>query len=164
MAPIHAVLAAYECKLITLTHAVKHWRPYLWGRSFVVKTDNYNLKYLLNQRLSTIPQHHWINKLMGFDFIVEYKPGKTNTVADALSRCDTDAGESLALSSLTFHLWNELRLQADEHEVYKRILTDVQAGRKGPDWEIVDDLVMKARRVFVLASLSIVQVFLEHAP
>lgn len=101
---------------------------------------------------------------MGFDFIVEYKPGKTNTVADALSRCDTDAGESLALSSLTFHLWNELRLQADEHEVYKRILTDVQAGRKGPDWEIVDDLVMKARRVFVLASLSIVQVFLEHAP
>lgn len=54
-------------------HAVRHWRPYLWGRRFVVKTDHYSLKYLLDQRLATIPQHHWVGKLLGFDFAVEYK-------------------------------------------------------------------------------------------
>jgi hypothetical protein len=68
----------------------------LWGRSFVVRTDHYSLKYLLDQRLSTIPQHHWVGKLLGFDFVVEYKPGAANAVADALSRRDTEDGELLA--------------------------------------------------------------------
>ena len=70
--------------------AVRHWRPYLWGRHFLIRTDHYSLKYLLDQRLSTVPQHQWISKLFGFDFTVEYRPGRLNTVADALSRRDAD--------------------------------------------------------------------------
>jgi hypothetical protein len=85
VAPRHRSLAAYERELIGLVLAVRHWRPYLWGRHFVVKTDHYSLKFLLDQRLATIPQHHWVGKLLGFDFTVEYKSGKTNTVADALT-------------------------------------------------------------------------------
>jgi len=49
------------------------------------------LKFLLDQRLSTVPQHQWISKLFGFDFTVEYRPGRLNTVADALSRRDTES-------------------------------------------------------------------------
>jgi hypothetical protein len=48
VAPQHRVLTAYERELIGLVQAVRHWRPYLWGRRFVVKTDHYNLKYLLD--------------------------------------------------------------------------------------------------------------------
>jgi hypothetical protein len=44
----HASLAAYERELIGLVQAVRHWRPYLWGRAFVVKTDHYSLKFLLD--------------------------------------------------------------------------------------------------------------------
>jgi hypothetical protein len=76
IAPQHAKLAAYERELIRLVHAVRHWRPYLWGRTFVVRTDHYSLKFLLDQVLSTIPQHHWASKLLGFNFRVEYMPGK----------------------------------------------------------------------------------------
>ncbi|KAK1644564.1 hypothetical protein QYE76_062369 [Lolium multiflorum] len=86
----HLKLAAYEQELIGLVQAVRHWRPYLWGRSFRVRTDHYSLKFLLDQRLSTVPQHQWISKLFGFDFTVEYRPGRLNTVADALSRRDAD--------------------------------------------------------------------------
>jgi hypothetical protein len=82
----HAKLVAYECKLIGLVQTVRHWRAYLWGREFVVKTDHYSLKYLFDQWLATIPQHQWVSKLIGFDFRVEYKPSSSNTVADALSR------------------------------------------------------------------------------
>nr|QHU79743.1 hypothetical protein [Oryza coarctata] len=65
-------------------------RPYLWDRQFLIKTDHYSLKYLLDQRLASIPQHHWVGKLLGFDFSVEYKARKANTVANALSRHDKD--------------------------------------------------------------------------
>ena len=48
-APHHASLAAYERELIGLVLAIRHWRPYLWGRRFVVRTDHYSLKFLLDQ-------------------------------------------------------------------------------------------------------------------
>lgn len=64
----HAKLAAYERELIGLVQAVRHWRPYLWGRRFLIRTDHCSLRFLLDQRLSTVPQHQWASKLLGFDF------------------------------------------------------------------------------------------------
>jgi hypothetical protein len=36
VAPRHRALAAYERELIGLIQAIRHWRPYLWGRRFTV--------------------------------------------------------------------------------------------------------------------------------
>jgi hypothetical protein len=55
LAPRHSKLAAYERELIGLVQAVRHWRPYLWGRTFLICTDHYSLKYLLDQRLDNSP-------------------------------------------------------------------------------------------------------------
>ena len=74
-----------------------------------MRTDHFSLKYLLDQRLATIPQHHWVGKLLGFDFTIEYKPGATNTVADALSRRDTAEGAALAISAPRFDFISRLR-------------------------------------------------------
>ena len=76
-----SLLAAYERELIGLVQAVRHWWPYLWRRHFLVRLDHYSLKFLLDQRLSTVPQHQWISKLFGFGFDVEYQPKRLNTVA-----------------------------------------------------------------------------------
>lgn len=46
VAPKHAKLAAYEHELIGLVKALTHWRPYLWARPFVVRTDHFVLKFL----------------------------------------------------------------------------------------------------------------------
>jgi hypothetical protein len=54
----HLKLVAYERELIGLVQAVRHWRSYLWGRRFLVRTDHFILKFMLDQRLSTVPQHH----------------------------------------------------------------------------------------------------------
>lgn len=97
IAPHHAKLAAYERELIGLVKAVRHWRPYLWPRSLIVRTGHFALKYLLDQRLSTIPQHTWVSKLFGYDFSVEFKPGRQNAAADALSRRDEPPIEDLPL-------------------------------------------------------------------
>lgn len=92
----HNKLLAYERELIGLVKAVRNWRPYLWGQGFTVCTDHYSLKYILDQRLTTILQNTWVSKLFGYDFTVEYRSGKLNGVAD---RCLE--GGSLQLSPVS---------------------------------------------------------------
>lgn len=79
-------LSAYERELLALVAAVQKWRPYLLGRQFIIKTDHQPLKYLLEQRITTPSQQKWLVKLLGYDYIISYKKGKDNIVADALSR------------------------------------------------------------------------------
>jgi hypothetical protein len=96
MAPHHAKLPAYERELIDLFKVVRPWRPYLWGRAFIVHTDHHSLKYILDQHLTTIPQHTWVTKLFSYDPI--FRPGKQNVAQDALSRRDEEAFIIHALS------------------------------------------------------------------
>lgn len=145
----HQALAAYERELIGLVQAVRHWRPYLWGRQFLVKTDHYSLKYLLDQRLSTIPQHHWVSKLLGFDFTVEYKPGKQNAAADALSRRAPPEGQLLALSMPTFDLLHELRSSSASDPALVTLRDEINAGTCGAPWALVDGFVTFKRRIYV---------------
>lgn len=80
------VLSTYEKELLALVIAVKRWRAYLVGRPFTVKTDRQSLKYLLDQKIGTPAQQKWFAKLLRYNFVVEYKKGKDNLVADALFR------------------------------------------------------------------------------
>jgi hypothetical protein len=112
----HLKLVAYEHELIGLVQAVRHWRPYLWGCAFLVCTDHYSLKFLLDQHLSTVPQHHWISKLFGYNFEVAYRLGRLNVTMDALSRrnyANDDApratGTVLAISKPSFAFLEDVR-------------------------------------------------------
>lgn len=77
---------ACEKELMALVLAIRHWRPYLVGRKFKVRTDHCSLKHLLQQQITTPAQQNWVAKLMGYEFEIEYKPGSLNRAADALSR------------------------------------------------------------------------------
>ena len=79
-------LSTYGKELLALVTAMRKWTPYLFGNPFVIKTDHQSLKYLLEQRISTPMQQRCITKLLGYSFIIDYKKGKENVVADALSR------------------------------------------------------------------------------
>jgi len=81
-------MSTYEKELFALLTAIQKWRPYLLGQSFVVRIDQQSLKFLLEQKVGTHFQQKWLTKLLGYDFIVEYKKGVYNWVADALSRKD----------------------------------------------------------------------------
>jgi len=47
LAQKHQILSAYEKELMVVVLGVEKWRPYLLGRRFVIKTDHFSLKYLL---------------------------------------------------------------------------------------------------------------------
>ena len=66
--------------------SVLQWCNYLLGWQFRICTDHKSLKYLLQQRISTMDQQRWLVKLMGYDYEIEYKPGRENVAVDTLSR------------------------------------------------------------------------------
>jgi hypothetical protein len=157
IAPRHQALAAYERELIGLVQAVRHWRPYLWGRCFVVKTDHYSLKYLLDQRLSTIPQHHWVGKLLGFTFTVEYRSGATNVVADALSRRDTEESVLLAISAPRFDFIARLRQAQAMDPALTAIHEGVGAGTRDAPWAVADGMVTYDGRLYIPPTSPLLQ-------
>jgi hypothetical protein len=149
VAPQHAKLAAYERELIDLVKAVRHWRPYLWLRSFVVRTDHYSLKFLLDQRLSTIPQHTWVSKLFGYDFTVEFNPGKNNMASNTLSWRDEDMQSAAHLSSPAFDLYDEFHSEAEGLPEIVELKEDIAQGTTFAAWSLVDGLLLHDGHVFV---------------
>jgi hypothetical protein len=153
----HLKLAAYERELISLVQVVCHWRPYMWGCQFLVRTDHFSLKYLLDQRLSTVPQHQWIIKLFRFDFTVEYRPGRLNTVADALSRRDAEhtpevVDELSAMcvrSSLTFAFLGDMHQAMARAPGAQDMLRRLGAGKLQAPWHFDDGLLLHSSRVFL---------------
>jgi hypothetical protein len=111
----HAKLLAYERELIGLVKPVRHRRPYLWGRPFLIRMDHFSLKFILDQWLTTIPQHTWVSKLFGYDFQVEYRQGKLDVVADALSRRHEETLHVHALSGTTFDAYDTLQEELLTH-------------------------------------------------
>jgi len=59
------LLSTYENELLSLVSAIQKWRPYLLSHPFKVKIDQQALKYILEQKVATVPQQRWISKLMG---------------------------------------------------------------------------------------------------
>ncbi|XP_042980307.1 uncharacterized protein LOC122310468 [Carya illinoinensis] len=80
------LLSTYEKEFFAVVTVVQKWRPYLLGQSFIIKTDQQALKYILEQRVATVTQQKWLTKFLGYDFTISYKKGKENKVADALSQ------------------------------------------------------------------------------
>ena len=62
-------LTTYERELM----AVKKWSPYLLGRYFIIRTDHFSLRYIMEQKITTPFQNKWLSKLMGFDYEISYK-------------------------------------------------------------------------------------------
>lgn len=148
--------------MIGLVQAVRHWHPYLWGRHFIVRTDHYALKFMLDQRLSTVPQHQWVSKLFGYDFSVEYRPGRLNTVADALSRRGDDDVSLSTLSGPSFRLYDDLRRELQEDPAL-RAFRDGMVAESGAPWHVVDGLVLRGTRVFIPVSSTSLPYVLQLA-
>lgn len=75
-----------EGEALAIIKAVKKFRPYLFGRHFLLFTDSWAAKYLLNTKEHTGKLCRWAMYLQSFDFTIYHVEGKKNTAADTLSR------------------------------------------------------------------------------
>jgi hypothetical protein len=142
---------------------VRHWRPYVWGRPFKGRTDHYSLKFILDQRLTTIPQHTWVSKLFRYDLEVEYRPGKLNGAADALSRRDEELATVYHISQPTFDLFNTLRTEAAADPQVATLAAKLAAGSADEGWLQADGLLLFKGKIFVPDASSLWPLLLSHA-
>lgn len=73
-------------ELLGLCFGITYFREYLWGRHFTVFCDNISIQYYNNLKIPSARIARLTLKLLDFNFDIQYKKGKENKVADALSR------------------------------------------------------------------------------
>jgi hypothetical protein len=73
-----------EC--LAVVDALKAFETRLLGIPFTVITDHQAFVHMMNQEISTPRQMRWTNDMQRFEFRIQHQPGRTNMLADALSR------------------------------------------------------------------------------
>lgn len=109
-----------EKEMLAIIWALKTFRNYLYGAKFKILTDHQPLTFTLSQRNTNAKLKRWKAYLEEHDYEIIYKPGKTNVVADALSRmvCSVTATQHSANDSDSFFIPStEAPLNAFRHQV-----------------------------------------------
>ncbi|XP_073526327.1 uncharacterized protein [Phyllobates terribilis] len=78
--------STYDKELYALFRVLKTWQHYLWPNEFVLHTDHESLKHFRSQDKLDRRHGRWMEFIETFPYIIKYKKGKDNVVADALSR------------------------------------------------------------------------------
>jgi transposase InsO family protein len=84
--------SATEKEALAVVWGIKVCRPYLENMPFIVRSDHQALRWLFSVAVSDVNPRlvSWRLALSAYDFEVQYKPGPSQKVADALSRLPTD--------------------------------------------------------------------------
>ena len=120
-------MSIYEKEMLAILHTVHKWRHYLWGKHFKIRTDHVSLKYLLDQKIITPMQHQWLVKLMGYDYEIEYRQGKENVAADALSRPVSHEIFAMVVSSVSSNIMAEITTSWQADPYLLSIIQDLQS-------------------------------------
>ncbi|KAL7868508.1 hypothetical protein SRHO_G00098920 [Serrasalmus rhombeus] len=84
---------AHKLEFLALKWAVtEKFSDYLYGNSFTVITDSNPLTYILTSAKLDATSYRWLSALSTFSFKLQYRPGKHNLDADALSRLPHNTG------------------------------------------------------------------------
>ncbi|KAL4020675.1 hypothetical protein IC575_019456 [Cucumis melo] len=135
-----------EKEMTAIVHGLRTWRHYLLGSKFTVMTDNVATSYFQTQKKLTPKQARWQDFLAEFDFKLEYKPGRANVVADALSR---KAKLNIITSMPTSNFLERIKEGMQHDELAKNLLKLAKKGKTRRFWENDGTLLTIGNRLFV---------------
>jgi RNase H-like domain found in reverse transcriptase/Reverse transcriptase (RNA-dependent DNA polymerase)/Integrase zinc binding domain/Chromo (CHRromatin Organisation MOdifier) domain/Retroviral aspartyl protease len=165
MLPAERNYPVHEQELLAVICALKEWRHYLHGNKFKVITDHKSLKYLQTQPNLSTRQVRWSEFVQQFDFEIEYQQGKTNVVADALSRRVDHVDDSRAVNAgLTEIDWsNALLQQIKESYLKDDKCKEVLEKTSSQELTLLNDLIYKGNQLYVPNDLNIKTQLLNEA-
>ncbi|KAF8046854.1 hypothetical protein N665_3379s0001 [Sinapis alba] len=76
----------HDLEMVAVVFALKIWRSFLYGSKVQILTDHKSLKYIFTKPEFNLRQRRWMEFVADYDLEIAYYPGKSNLVADALSR------------------------------------------------------------------------------
>ncbi|GKE67195.1 retrotransposable element Tf2 [Tanacetum coccineum] len=150
LAPKHQALSTYEKEFLAVLMALEKWRGYLLDKHFLIKTDHYSLKYLLDQNITTPGQMKWLPKLIGFDYEVVYKKGTDNAATDALSRRQ-NVSELFSMStiSISTDLYSIIKTSWTEDEHLQTILASLLKGETRKHYALHNGQLLRKGKLVV---------------
>ena len=74
----------YNKELYALVRALETWQHYLRPKVFVIHTNHESLKHFKGQGRLHKRHARWIEFIETFPYVIQYKQGKENVVADIL--------------------------------------------------------------------------------
>lgn len=126
--------STFEKDALALVAAIQKWRPYLLNSKFIVRIDHKSLRHLWGQTITTEAQQKSIMKLMEYGFIIEYKKGRENSIADSLSKCNEHESlneEEAGILALNYPLpsWMDtIKEDIKDSSQLKKLAKNIQVG------------------------------------
>ncbi|PNX96484.1 Ty3/gypsy retrotransposon protein [Trifolium pratense] len=137
--------SAYFREMLAIAEAIAKFRHYLLGHKFIIRTDQKSLRNLMEQALQTPDQQEWLHRFLGYDFSIEYKPGKENVAADALSRVMT-----MAWSEPQYKLLHQIRAALKQDSTLLGIMQKcVQNNATNSHYTVKDELLFWKHRIVI---------------
>jgi transposase InsO family protein len=91
MSPAEVNYEIYDKEMLAIIRCIEEWDAQLVSlHHFTIRTDHRNLAYFKETQKLSKRQVRWSQQLSKYNFTLEYKPGKLNVLADALSRREQD--------------------------------------------------------------------------
>lgn len=73
-------------ELLATISAIRHFKYYLCGRHFTIRTDHASLQWLMSFKEPEGQMARWLEELQSYEFTVLHRAGAQHSNADALSR------------------------------------------------------------------------------
>lgn len=113
-----------EKELLAVHFAITQFKPYIYGRHFVVKSDHKPLIYLYNLKNPSSRLSRIRLDLEEYDFEIQYIRGKDNVLADALSRITIDDLKNLYGETQILAVTRSMT-KNNENKIKKPVDTDI---------------------------------------
>lgn len=164
--PYQQAYGPYDSETLCMVTALDFCRPYIFGQQIVIETDHDALKFLMSSKKQISHRHaRWLDRLLEYNPVINYLPGKQNGLADALSRLarvtalanveaegasseqprETTTTHSTELAVTTFD--EKYEREAEKDPFVKRIRDRLASGQ-------LDHFTMEAGKIFYWGHLG----------